>query len=102
MGSRAGGERVRELWKVGILTAVLSRTGEGPTGISQAAVDFLVSHGWEAETSVTRSTQLKKWLVFCDAEGRTPLPASEGDVLDYLGYMILEGRVVPTSVRQYV
>ena len=41
-------------------------------------------------------------VTFCDEEGREPLPASEGDVLAYVGYLSLEGRVGPSSARQYV
>lgn len=47
-------------------------------------------------------TQLRKWLLFCDGEGRSPLPASEGDVLAYIGYLSLDGRVGPRSAHQYV
>lgn len=48
------------------------------------------------------TNQLLKWLVFCDEEGRQSLPAEEGDLLAFIGYLSLEGRVGPQSARQYV
>jgi len=47
-------------------------------------------------------SQLRKWLVFCDEEGRSYLPGEEGDVLAYIGYLALKRRVGPRSARQFV
>ena len=68
LGSRAGGDRVKELRQVRIRQAVLLRTEEGHTGATKAAADLLVSHGWSSHTLASRSSQVKKWLVFCDEE----------------------------------
>lgn len=102
MGSRPGSDRVRDLWQVGIRQAVLSRAGEGRTGAAQAAVYLLVGHGWASKTWNTCSSQVKTWLLFCDEEDRDQLPVTEGGVLAYLWYLFLEGRIGPSSVRQYV
>lgn len=91
------------MWEAGIRSAVLSRTGmDGRTGAAETAADLLVGYGWKAGTWANKSSQVNKWLLFCDEDGRDPLPATEGDVLAYLGYLYLEGRIGPTSVRQYL
>lgn len=38
----------------------------------------------------------------CDEDIRTPLPALEGDVLAYIGYLSIEGRISPESLPQYI
>lgn len=40
--------------------------------------------------------------MFCNEEGRSVLPAGEGDVLAFIGYLSLEGRVGPTLAGQYL
>lgn len=63
---------------------------------------MLAEFGWAESTWANRLAQVRKWLTFCDEDGRDPLPAEEGDVLAFIGYLALEGRVGPQSVRQYV
>lgn len=46
--------------------------------------------------------RLRRWLAFCDAEGRQSLLAEKGDVLAYIGYLSLEVREDPRPARQYV
>ena len=61
---------------------MLSRTVvEGPTGNAEVAAELLVAHGGKSQTWANRSSQIKKWMVFCDEDGRDPLPATEGNVL---------------------
>ena len=78
--------------------AVLSKTGvDGGTESAEGAAELLLAHRWKPHTWANRSRQIKKWLVFRAEDGRDPLPAGEGDVLAYLGYLYLEGRVGATS-----
>lgn len=48
------------------------------------AADLLVAHGC--------SSQIKKWLVLYDEDGRDLMPAKEGDMMVYLSYRYMEGR----------
>lgn len=63
---------------------------------------MLAEYSWTESTRKNLVSQLRKWLMFCEDEGRSALPASEGDVLAFIGYLSLEGRVGPRSARQYV
>lgn len=45
---------------------------------------------------------MAKWLRFCDEDMRNPLPADEGDVLAYIGFLSIEGRVSEESLPQYL
>lgn len=45
---------------------------------------------------------MAKWMRFCDEDMRIPLPAEEGDVLAYVGYLAIEGKVSPESLPQYL
>lgn len=90
-------------WEVGIKATVLSKTGTGTaTGGAEAAAELLAYYGWSDGTWRNRLSQLRRWMVFCDEDGRCPRPATEGDVLAYIGYLSIEGKVGPRSVRQYV
>lgn len=40
--------------------------------------------------------------MFCDKEGGSSLPADKGNMLAFIGYLSLEGRVGPRSAPQYV
>ena len=73
-----------------------------PTPGGAAAADLLLAYGSAESTWKNRICQLRKWLLFCDEEGRLPLPATEGDILAYIGYLAAEGRVGPSSAKQYL
>ena len=45
---------------------------------------------------------MRKWLRFCDEDDRCPLPAGEGDVLAYIGFLSLEGRLSSVSLPHYI
>ena len=64
-------------------------------GGAQAAADLLVDFGWTDRTWGNRISQIKKWFTFCEEDERPKLDATEGDVLAYIGYLHLEGRVGP-------
>lgn len=82
--------------------ALEGRGGTVDPGGAEAAADMLAEYGWSERTWKNRSSQLRKWIAFCDDEGRKALPAEEGDVLAFIGYLSLEGRVGPASAPQYV
>ena len=97
--SRSNGVWV--VWQKVIRDAVLSRfRDDGATGSAQAAADFLSHYGWDEGTWANRSSQIKKGFASCDKDGRPPVGAKEGNVISYIGYLNLEGRVGPTSVTQ--
>lgn len=103
MGSGNSGNLLRTGWQDGIRAAVLARAGfETATGGAEAAADILAEFGWAERTWTNRLAQVRKWLSFCEEDGRQALPAEEGDVLAYIGYLALEGWVGPRSVPQYV
>lgn len=82
---------------------MLRRTGlTGATGGGVAAADLLAQDQWAESTWRNRASQLRRWLAFCDDDERVALPAEEGDVLAYIGFLSMEGRVAPRSARQYV
>ena len=94
---------MRLAWQEGIRDAVLSKGGDDDaTGGVQAAADLLADFRLTAGTWLNRSSQIRKWFGFCEDDGRNKLGASKGDVLAYIGYLHLEGRVGPTSIAQDV
>ena len=103
VGRRPRRNSVKEAFQDGIRATVLSRTGNRTaTGGGEEAARILSDFGWASTTWNNRSSQLAKWLRFCDEDDRTPLPASEGDILAYIGYLSLEGRIGATSAPQYI
>lgn len=72
------------------------------TGGSEEAVRILAEFGWAETTWSTRGSQVAKWLRFCDEDMRPALPATEGDVLAYIGFLSLEGHVSAESLPQYL
>lgn len=92
-----------EQWRAGLRDNVLRRTGRGTaTGGGEAAAALLAEHKWTAGTWTNRVSQIKRWWAFCDEDGRVALPAEEGDVLAYIGFLTLEGKVASRSAKQYV
>jgi hypothetical protein len=43
-----------------------------------------------------------KWVGFCEQDEGSVFPASEGDVIAYIGFLKLEGRVSAASLPQYL
>lgn len=82
---------------------MLGRTGfTTNTGGGEEAAWLLSELGWSDKTWDTRTSQVAKWLRFCDEDMRNPLPAEEGDVLAYIGFLSIEGRVSDDSLPQYI
>ena len=82
---------------------MLARAGyETPTGGSAEVARLISSYGWADTTWRNRSSQLRKWLRFCDEDDRCPLPATDGDVLAYIGFLSLEGRISSVSLPHYL
>lgn len=101
MGNDCRRDRVEAEWAEGLRAAVLAKAGWREGGAVEAA-NLIVDFGWKSGTWKNRTSQIRKWLMFCDEEGRDSLPAGEGDVIAYVGYLSLEGRVSPASVPQYL
>lgn len=100
-------DRLRAEWATGLKMMVLSKAEEGYSGGmrtkgAERAASMLADYGWADRTWENRVSQLRKWVTFCDDEGRQMLPASEGDVLSYIGWLSIEGRVGSASAPQYV
>lgn len=82
---------------------MLARTGIGSaTGGGEAAASLLSAHIRSDSTWRNRSSQIRKWLTFCDEDNRSALPAAEGDVLAYIGFLTVDGRVSAASAPQYI
>ena len=100
-GSRA--DRVKREWASGIRSAVLGLTGVSTnTGGAEEAARLLSELGWSDRTWTTRASQVAKWLRFCDEDMRCSWQAGEGDVLAYIGFLSIEGKVSPASLAQYL
>lgn len=99
VGDVVGRDQLRRDWVEGIRTVVLSRAAEKlscgtGSGAAEEAASMMAEYGWTDGTWNNRVSQLRKWLLFCDEEGRDSLPAGEGAPL--------EGRVdsLPAAVNQ--
>ena len=98
MVSCCHGDRVERDWKARIVASVLSRAGTDiATGGAEATATLLAEFGWKERTWGNQSSQIRKRLSCCDEEGRDPLPAEEGDVLEFIGYLSLDGGVSAAS-----
>jgi integrase len=51
---------------------------------------------------MSRASQWSRWELFCEEDGRAPFPATEGDVLAYIGYLKMEQRIAASSLPQYL
>ena len=92
-------DTVQADWVSEIYQAFLSRAWcDTPTGIPAEAARLIAKYGWAATIWRNRTSQIRKWLTFCDEDDRCPLPAEEGDVLAYIGYLSLEGRLSSVSL----
>lgn len=103
MGDLLDHNSIHSSCKSGICLAVLSRAGAAsPTGGAAEAARLLSDYGWSDSTWRNRTSQVLKWLVFCDEDERCPLPATEGDVLAYFGFLSLENRISSISLPRYL
>ena len=103
LASRSRHDRLRQEWQSGIRIDVLSQAGfRSNTGGAEEAARLLSEFGWSSSTWSTRASQVAKWLHFCDEDMRCALPGTEGDVLAYIGFLSLEGRVSAESLPQYI
>lgn len=85
------------------MATVLSRTGPGrPTSGEEEAARLLKDYGWSESKWKNLSSQLVKLLRFCDEDDRCPLPANEGDVLAFVGYLSLKNLINGHSLPQYI
>jgi hypothetical protein len=97
LGARGRRDRTTEALRAAIRDAVM-RTGASATRGASIAADLLVHHCWSTNTCDTRSSQWRKWERFCEHDDLSVFPASEGDVLAYVGFLRLEGSVSAASL----
>lgn len=96
-------DRVKAAWSYGIFAAVLNKSGYVTnTAGAEEAARLLAELGWSESTWTTRASQFARWLRFCDGDLRSPRPSDEGDVLSYIGFLSLEGRLCADSLPQYI
>lgn len=82
---------------------VFSQAGfASKTGGEEEAAWLLSELRWAESTWTKRTSQIAKWIRFCDEDMRPTLPAKEGDLMDYIGFLALEGQVEPQSLPQYI
>lgn len=65
----------------------LRKTGAGSTGGDEAAAEMLAKHKWAESTWKRQFSQILRWCCFCEEQQRDALPAEEGDVLAYVGFL---------------
>lgn len=68
-------------WKGGIRDVVILLTGPSATGGAEEAAMMMYMYGWADTTWTNSLRQVRKWIRFCEEEGRDALPGTEGDVL---------------------
>lgn len=101
--SRRSNTRIRHEWSAGIRRAILSTAGYSTTtGGAEEAARLLSELGWSESTWTSRASQVAKWMRFCDEDLRLRLPADEGDILAYVGYLSLERSISTASLPQYL
>ena len=69
---------------------------------AREAARLFAQFEWAQVTWRNCTSQLRKWLICCDEEGRQSLPAGEGDSFAYIGFLPLEINVSSRSARHYV
>lgn len=86
-----------------MLAAILAVAGTGTaTGGSEEAAQMLDGYSWSDSTWKNRLSKLRKWMKICEENGRSPMPATEGDFIAFIGYLSLNVKVGTVSARQYV
>lgn len=56
----------------------------------------------EYTTKATRASEWKKFATFCDDNGVSVLGAGELDILEYIGWLLRDGTVAPSSLGNYL
>jgi hypothetical protein len=87
-------------WQASIRETLLTLAGPSASGGAAAAAELLARHCWSANAWATRSSQWRKIESFCEEDNRTSLPATERDIVAYIGYLRLDIRVSAASLPQ--
>ena len=87
-------------------TSYVSRTA-GTTPGALMSAKLVADFAWSERTTTARNSQWKTWLMFCQAEGRTPLPVTEAHIIAFIGWLKIardrgERTVGSTSIPQYL
>lgn len=83
------------LWKQAAPPSTRKRVELGGGG-------FIIGPWWAESSWKNRSSKVSKLLRFCDPYDRSEIPATEGDVLAYIGFISLAGRFSWKSIPQYL
>jgi len=62
----------------------------------------LAEHCLAPATDSTKTSQWLKFVRYCESDGHQPLPAAEGTVLSYIGYLFEEDRIHGRSIDHYL
>lgn len=73
----------------------------GGTPAAKHALSLIQRFVWADRTKESRSSHVKKYRQFAEAEGRG-MPPGEVDLVCFIGYMMYEGSVSPSSFPQYL
>lgn len=95
--------KLQQAWRDGIRQAVLERSGYvTTTGGVEAAARLLSKLGGAETIWFARLSQMAKWLRFCDEGLRATVPAREGEILAYIGYLPLYYTVSGDALPQCI
>lgn len=101
MALRSSSDLVRREWTAENQTPVLGAPGlHTNTGGAEEEAGFLSELGSLDFTWMARSIQVAERLRFCDEGLHSPLPATEQDILAYIGHLILERFVRESSLHK--
>lgn len=97
---------VKFAWMLALQAMVAERTAETVggrlTATGTAAASLFADYAWNAGTCRKRSSQPRKWFMFCYGNGRNLVSASEGDVVESFGFSSMDSRAGPISEPHYV
>ena len=88
-------------WAAELRASLLSSPGWETGALAHHFCDIL-SVRLCASTVAPYSSKLRKFLSFCESEGKQGVPASAHTIYEYLAFLSLEGAVQPKSWPQYI
>lgn len=73
---------------------MFGRTGYSTnTGCGEKSSLLLSELRFSEATCATRAIQVASWLRFCDEDMVNGMPAGDVDIMSFIGYLSLEGRI---------
>lgn len=79
----------------------------GTTAVATMTAAMVSNNAWSGRTTASLDSQWKAWLQFFEDDGLVPLPVTEGNIVEFIGWLCMEreqGRrnVGSTSIPQYL